>query len=123
VRPVGNLAQESNAGHSRRVPMLCPSEFSRPTCNFPVERIDKPADNKTLWCLAAATDAISRLMIRRLGEGARSYWLGLISAGRRSQRPHLFHFSLRSRCTATLAGLQTLIRTGHGQISQRISCA
>jgi hypothetical protein len=83
MRPVGDLTQESNAGHSRRVPMPCPSEFSRPTCNFPVERIDKPADNKTLSCLAAATDAISRLMIRRLGEGARSYWLGLISAGRR----------------------------------------
>jgi hypothetical protein len=33
VRPVGNLTQESNAGHSRRVPMPCPSEFSRPTCN------------------------------------------------------------------------------------------
>jgi hypothetical protein len=27
---------------------------------------------------------------------------------------HLFHFSLRSRCTATLAGLRTLIHTGHG---------
>jgi hypothetical protein len=95
-----------------------------PNVQFPVERIDKPTNNKTLWCLAAAaTDAISRLMIRRLGEGDQSYWLGLISAGRRRQRPHLFHFSLRSRCTATLTGLQTLIRTGHGQISQRISCA
>jgi len=27
---------------------------------------------------------------------------------------HLFQFSLRSRCTATLAGLRTLIQTGHG---------
>ena len=28
--------------------------------------------------------------------------------------PHLFHFSLRARCTAMLAGLRTLIQTGHG---------
>jgi hypothetical protein len=28
--------------------------------------------------------------------------------------PHLFHFSLRSRCTASLAGLRTLIQTAHG---------
>jgi hypothetical protein len=27
---------------------------------------------------------------------------------------HVFHFSLRSRCTAMLAGLRTLIRTRHG---------
>jgi hypothetical protein len=33
----------------------------------------------------------------------------------RWRRPedHLFQFSLRSRCTATLAGLRTLIQTGH----------
>ena len=29
-------------------------------------------------------------------------------------RPHLFQFSLRSRCTAMLAGLRTLIQTWHG---------
>jgi hypothetical protein len=29
-------------------------------------------------------------------------------------RPYLFHFSLRSRCTAMLPGLRTLIQTGHG---------
>ena len=28
-------------------------------------------------------------------------------------RDHLFQFSLRSRCTAMLAGLRTLIQTGH----------
>jgi hypothetical protein len=27
---------------------------------------------------------------------------------------HLFQFSLRSRCTAMLAGLRTFIQTGHG---------
>ncbi len=31
---------------------------------------------------------------------------------------HLFHFSLRSRCTATLARLRTLIEAGHGQIGR-----
>jgi hypothetical protein len=32
----------------------------------------------------------------------------------RTNRPdHLFHLSLRSRCTAMLAGLRTLIQTGH----------
>jgi hypothetical protein len=31
-----------------------------------------------------------------------------------SEMDHLFHFSLRSRCTAMLAGLRTLIQTEHG---------
>jgi hypothetical protein len=33
---------------------------------------------------------------------------------RRATRGHLFHFSLRSRCTAMLAGLRMLSQTEHG---------
>jgi hypothetical protein len=32
----------------------------------------------------------------------------------RNETGHLFHFSLRSRCTAMLAGLRTLIHPEHG---------
>jgi hypothetical protein len=35
---------------------------------------------------------------------------------------YLFHISLRSRCTAMLAGLRTLIQTREGEGSLRNSC-
>jgi hypothetical protein len=46
----------------------------------------------------------SALAMLRVGEAAQPL----------DQSAHLFHFSLRSRCTAMLAGLRTLIQTAHG---------
>jgi hypothetical protein len=45
----------------------------------------------------------------------RSSWC---SYGRRWPQDHLFQFSLRSRCTATLSGLRTLIQTGTAPIDR-----
>ncbi len=45
---------------------------------------------------------------------AAGHGLPTLHVASRDWGDHLFQFSLRSRCTAMLAGLRTLIQTGNG---------
>src|SRR5258706_375857 len=70
-----------------------------------------PGHSDTAWALAMITFL---RIVRRARDFLVKFADPAVTDVEHGPWPHLFHFSLRARCTAMLAGLRTLIQTGHG---------